>query len=335
MQDRDNHYRSTLLVLVHFGKKIPRLVRRNIAYLRKLFPENTIVLITDSEKVSRLKFPNLRILRPTIRNDWVQILERIPLGSFRKGFWKKVVLRLLALEILHDFFPLNTNVLHLESDMLIFKDFPFREIASSGYSIAWMSFDEDIDMPALIFGSVGSFQWLSNEIRQVLQENPRINDMQALFLVRSRNRSKVGTLPTVQNGQCVIGEKLEPATVQVSGVFDPAYYGQWFIGEQPRNRWGWIVRKRRLRSFLDLNSVSLSVVDDGVELTYSHLSSERLFSIHIHSKEARFFGSQQQRHLARRSASRKRRIFSLSGFVLRAIDFILDGANFIRRGFGL
>lgn len=319
---------GVVICLVHIGARLPAILHSNVKYLMKLAPDAQIVVITDGQK----KFNSSRVTvieyHPT--SDVVSLLERNPLKKFRRGFWGKSLLRLIALGELEKIVGPGTPIVHLESDMLIFRTFPWLNSDNFDFHIAWMTLDEQVDMPGLIVGTASSFSWLAKKVLLELFKDPDVNDMQALYRVRVANKTLVSVLPSISRNRFFDSGLLSDASIKTVGIFDPAYYGQWFIGEQPRNKWGLIARKRNLRNFLELDQSFLRVIDSNLYFCNEFEESFPIYSLHIHSKETRFFTASLSK-IEKRSEISQKNLFSLQGLMLRMADFLTDGWNWLRK----
>ena len=317
-----------VICLVHIGARLPAILHANVKYLMELAPDAQIVVITDRQK--KFKSSRVTVIEYHPTSDVVSLLERNPLKKFRRGFWGKSLLRLIALGELEKMFGPDTPIVHLESDMLIFRTFPWLNSNNFDFHIAWMTLDEQVDMPGLLAGTAASFGWLAKKVLLELFKDPDVNDMQALYRVRVANKTLVSVLPSISRNRFFDRGFLSEASIKTVGIFDPAYYGQWFIGEQPRNKWGLIARRRNLRSFLELDQSFLRVIDSNLYFCNEYGESFPIYSLHIHSKETRFFTASLSK-IEKRSDISQKHLFSLQGLILRMADFFTDGWNWLRK----
>jgi hypothetical protein len=289
------------IALVYLGQnKLPRYVLDNISYLKLNFPEHSILLISDNEEgldlakalgISTFKCPDYKGYISGSYFSSGQDLE------FRNGFWFLTFARFFALR---DYVVSSNvgNVLHLESDVLLLKTFPFEKlenieglgfpIVNPGYAAASSLFIKD----------AASIQILCDITKELLLVNPLLTDMDILGSIELNETGKVTYLPssmsTDSNFQSwvptLIRQQMSARVEDFDGLFDGMTWGQFLTGEDPRNHYGFrpIYRIQNHHSInmqqftFKLENGCLTVVDKGGQEATLH-------SLHIHSKDRRYF----------------------------------------------
>ena len=200
--------------------------------------------------------------------------------SFRGGFWRLTIERLVALETAHIAHS-KAKLIHIESDVLLLPNFPWTALATEE-RMMWGGATADLDIAAILYSpSLSHTQHLTKFIRQRIMNNAEITDMKVLREYFSANEgARVRRLPFTFFGETVEG-----------GFFDVMSIGQWLTGLDPTNAVGW--RKYHVPMPHHLVDPSLLTYQfSGDSLIASHESrSKELFSLHIHSKDIALFGA--------------------------------------------
>jgi hypothetical protein len=143
--------RQISIVLVQLGTKIPDYVFQNILRIRKIFPKLKIVLIHDLPNEAILphtdKYLPFRYIREKSNLFEKHITTFDP--KFRNGYWQYTVERFFALAQYHSTYQ-NQAILHIESDILLFSNFPVEKINELEL-ISWMPMDKSRDIGAIVF----------------------------------------------------------------------------------------------------------------------------------------------------------------------------------------
>jgi hypothetical protein len=123
----------------------------------------------------------------TASSEVDSILENLSHSKkFRNGFWRFSLERLFALFDYHSNNP-EVSLLHIESDVLILRNFPWTKIAS-GEKIAWCRFNSERDVASLVFlPHIRETEWLKLELIKEIRKNFEVTDMQALSKIFHSN----------------------------------------------------------------------------------------------------------------------------------------------------
>ena len=288
------------IVLVYLGKvKLPKYVLVNIKYLKETFPKNKITFISDNIMnldIVKLLGVNTFHCSDFYRTAPEEYLESAPDLKFRGGFWFLTFARFFAINEYCERFKLN-SLLHLESDVLLMKSFPFDKISelnglafplvNSGYAAASTLFIKDHL----------SISTLCEFIKEQILVNPKTTDMDILGSPDLAKRVEITYLPIAFGGAChfeywVSKEDHKSLCTDVQyfgGIFDGMTWGQYLTGEDPRNHYG--IRKlyrNQIHHSVLINSYEIFFVNNRLYVKNEYQTFE-IYSLHIHSKDKRLF----------------------------------------------
>jgi hypothetical protein len=287
---------STLL-FVHIGTPYPRYLLKNIERTRRIFENHKIALIGDESpdgnwlEKHRVHFKMHEINAVFDANFSFGEFER----NFRSGYWRYTLERLLSLEAYHCDFP-DEKLVHLESDVILFPNFPFEEI--DGLSkVTWMDHSSSGDIASIVF----SPSWFSSKefARQLIEEHSYGggSDMDVLLRLRKKS-SKFAILPTLNEATRVYSNtKFENSTHfassethQFPGIFDAAGIGMWISGIDPRNNFGFtVIHARELIDsgviLIDPSKMNFYFSEEGNLFVRTNETDVPIYNLHIHSKD--------------------------------------------------
>lgn len=287
---------STLL-FVHIGTPYPRYLLGNIERTREIFKNHKIALVGDeSPELSWLQKNDVYF---KMHEENAVFDAKFAFGefesNFRSGYWRYTLERLLSLEAYHCDFP-DEKIIHLESDVILFPNFPFEQIDMLS-KVTWMDHSSSGDIATIVF----SPSWFSSKefSTQLIEEysNGGGSDMDVLLRLRKKSND-YATLPTLNEAtQDFANTQFENSThfsssevSQFPGIFDAAGLGMWISGVDPRNNFGFTVI--HTRTLID-NGV---IIVDPSKMDF-HLSQEGnlfiqkqgygipVYNLHVHSKD--------------------------------------------------
>lgn len=310
-----------LAVYVHFGSNLPKHLELGLIRHKSLFPEQRVILIVDQlVKISDLKGIEIQRLNSLdLQKDLFDLLSKHLDFNFRDGFWKYTLQRFFALTEFHKSVP-HSRIVHIESDVLVMPEFPWNKF-SGLQTAAWLKVNDTIDVAAIIFlPNYKASSFLSREIVRFAQENPKINDMQALHEFASQNPAHHIYLPSLTPNTArsldYVGAKETEFRNYFGGIFDPLILGLWNFGQDPKNSFG--IRRR----YVDDTNHNLN--PQTAFLTYSNgilldKNGTHVFSLHLHAKFLPLFGAEWEYALIkglRQSAKKSNRIsFHFNAFI--------------------
>jgi len=262
-------------------------------------------------------------------------------NAFRQGFWNYSIMRLFAVLDYSISHP-SKFLLHLESDISIFQNFPFNRLAESQLP-AWFKFNESHDVASIfVIPGPKDAQWLRGQFLNELKINPALTDMTLLSSVARNNPNQIEYLPIARRENDILirvsdrnsmGARLVSDKYKdFEGVFDSAPMGMWLLGQDPRNHFGKIIRYRALpESLVQPEEAKFKFNDKSNILTLE--DGTPIFNLHVHSKELRYFDKQKSKSISRKveeamSRSHPSRV-SLLALKYLLVDFIKRNGIFL------
>lgn len=336
------------VVFVHLGEAKVRHLWKNIEHIQQHWPHHEIVLLSDSQS-------NLRKATKIGINSWEfelsEHLDRIfqnskHNASFRGGFWNYSILRLFAV-LEYSISNPDKTVIHFESDIAIFPNFPF-ETLSKLEKPAWMRFNDTHDVGAIFtVPNANQSQFLLNQLANIFSDNPNLTDMTLLNTFARLHPDRVSYLPVAESTReglirrDIAGDPESSLITEnfhhFNGIFDSASLGMWLLGQDPRNHLGQIIRYRQLpESYIQPQQVQFGF--DEVDNFLYFDNQIPIFNLHVHSKEIKYFEAGWQRAIKSRvrsshRLSRKSK-FSMGAFRKLSTDYLKrNGLKAIPRGF--
>lgn len=279
------------VVFVHLGPAKAAHLKKNIEHISRNFPQFQITLITSIEAhKSLLQIKNINHFQyePTmVVSELINSLGHNP--KFRKGFWFYSLERIYALRDWSLKTP-NESFLHIESDILLMKDFPSGKIFE-GKSLAWTRHSENADVATFLYSpNFSEIDWMTVQISQLIKNDSTSTDMSVLSNIAKKYKDRVLILPSrIEHGEN--NENNQDLIGFFGGIFDPAAYGMWLTGQDPRNNLG-VIRKFISLPGAEVNPAdfrfrswplgTLKIVDSSVCIP--------VFNLHLHNKRLLLFG---------------------------------------------
>jgi hypothetical protein len=314
------------VLFVHLGKKLPQYLMKNISRTKTLFPDRKIVLVHDQHANSATlsTIANCGVSLFCFEKDELSELSlEVPQldvdTKFWNGYWQLTFERLFAVGGYQKEHP-NEPLIHVESDVVLFPDFPFNSFVKLE-KVAWPKVSNSHDVASIVYSpNFDRYSDLMKHLVEVAKETPTTNDMLALSVIAARFPERYAALPTMLSNDFsknpIFGDR--ESWDLFRGIFDGLTLGYWLTGRDPKNAWG--MKRRYLRplnSPLDYASCRFSVdylgrirIDEKIPV----------FNLHVHSKNLGYFKTSNISFLQRemnRVNSRKNAIaFSLSGFIV-------------------
>jgi hypothetical protein len=266
----------SILVFVHLGPtKVPHLWK-NIAATKRKFPTTPITLIySDKVHARQVRRLNIDGYFYEAQSADELVLSAQALGSeFRGGFWRYSLERLIALDVWHRVSDPKNSFIHIESDILLFRNFPVGNFEKIN-KLAWIKFNETHDVSAILYSPDSeSTSWMGDQIRKELTIDNRLTDMTVLSRIQKLFTNKVEYLPTVSKHNSIYFE----------GFFDGASIGMWLNGRDPRNNYGIVKRHLPMDESLDkAEFLRFRLDQQGLNVT-NVFGEFPLYNLHVHSK---------------------------------------------------
>ena len=313
------------IALVHIGSRNTKLVVKNEAWLRQLNPEIRVVVCTD---LPADFFPNVNrqnVIQLPERGHWNSITNSPHSINFRKGYWLHTLRRLAALADAHVSLG-ETKLLHIESDLLLLRGFPFEKISNLRL-LTWIRNDATSDSPAMIFSpSIQNSIWLAEEVKIEAKSSPGMTDMKLLNSVSKKHPEQVqyffgGELENKNDITFVEGNRIS--------IFDAAPFGCYLTGTDPRNAWGisHFASDYLPNALANASKFNYCYSPEmGLE-AFAGKTTFKIESLHIHSKNKKYFDPSQHDRLLFRAVTTGNlkvhsRSFVLRGFMAALQEFL-------------
>ncbi len=286
------------VVFVHFGPRLPNYLLLNLKRTCDLLPSAQITLITDREHEIELGQENFRMHLMHLSDEYSRLNSGLSHPKdFRNNFWFSSLARLVALS---DYvIATQAPVLHVESDVIISKDFPVNKFALLDRQFAYTLIGPQSAVASVMW--IANYEaaiFLKNFIGERVADDPSTTDMKILGMLQTQNPHLVRSLASFPVAETSAHTGLNSKITEdflhtehlFGGFFDAADIGQYLLGDDPRNHRGFKVLRRELgSSYLSPRSLiySYSSVRDFLDIPMGENTS--LYSLHIHSKNQKVF----------------------------------------------
>lgn len=283
------------IVFVHLNSRIPIHLFMNLRRTRALFPSKNITLISNvNQRVP--KGINLELF--TKGNQWYEVENRLGHPkNFRNNFWMTSLGRFMAIAEYQN--KINDSILHIESDVIISRDFPVNIFENTVSQISYPVLSNDRGIASILFlpDKVSSTELLS-ELQASSLSDPFTSDMLILgnMFRKSGTVSPLPIGPTgVENYRGFLPNQLlehwQKDIKKFGGVFDGWDIGGFFFGTDPRNARGRSYLQRDVPSeFSEIRkwNIKYSKTRDFIDLENNN---ERIpiFCLHVTSKQLSLF----------------------------------------------
>jgi hypothetical protein len=201
-------------------------------------------------------------------------------------------------------------VILVESDIWVANNFPFNKFESLNCEMAYPLLCEGSAIASTVYfrdsKSVNNF---IDHIEKELSALPELTDMQVMWSYFSEYESRILVLPTSINDKTAfnptnnveIYSKISNNANVFNGLFDGATWGQFITGEDPKNLLGIQRIYHRLNHhFVNPGNYRIHLKGSG-EINVSIAGSTLpLYSLHIHSKDKRYFSKHQYKIIKKR-----------------------------------
>ena len=295
-------------VFVHLGEKLPKHLIANLRIIKSNFPILKLHLVlNNSLALPGREMPNVEIHVLKVSEEIDSILtEMSPDPKFREGFWRLTLERLFILEKFHES-KKNLRLLHIESDVFLFPNFPFQRFEALE-EVSWLKVSNSRDAAALVYlpCPVQTSRLVSRMIEE-LKLGKWLDDMEMLSTIMKKYPGDYRYLPglnpshkELQSSTFDSGpiEKQSTSNFQVfEGIFDAAHLGIWLTGWDPRNSYG-VTRVKDPTRILDTTSM---LKPENVNFQFDEFNclkyvngskSTYVYSLHIHSKSMKIFSTE-------------------------------------------
>lgn len=300
------------IVFVHFGAKIPEYLQLNLQRTCDLLPDQSITFLTDRAQSLTIKNRNFRVQVFTDNEEFTFVNRALSHPTeFRDNFWFSSLARLMALA---DYvIKTNRSILHIESDVLISKDFPVKKFSALDRPVAYTMVGENSGVASLLFlESSEAAIFFKKFILTAVLDDASTTDMKILGLLQSQHPNFVrilasfplqdtwaySAIPLSLKGDFEYTQNL------FDGFFDSADIGQYLLGDDPRNHRGVKYLRRELTtSYLNAGSLDYSISSEREFIGLASGASRKIYSLHVHSKNPKVFSPHFSDRVLRKALS--------------------------------
>ena len=244
------------LVFVHLNTALPKYLILNIkAHIAK-FPDHKITLIHNKEvKVPKIEKLETYLYSPD--EEW-NLLEQLYSHSkdFRGNFWLTSTARFFALQSYAGIF--DKELLHLESDVVLARDFPFEKFSSIREGIAYPLISQERGVASVLYLRNKFYaDILTSIVIPEARRDSKTTEMLMLRKLYNSNLQHIRVLPIGPRDQSAyagisseLWQQLQLSFDTFEGCFDGVDIGQFFFGTDPRNRRGRVLLRERVLRLL-------------------------------------------------------------------------------------
>jgi hypothetical protein len=298
------------IVFVHLNSRVPLYLRLNIISTLKKFPNAKVVLIQNNKKPTRI---HSRLYHFDYLPGVVSLAIENSLShpkEFRNNFWFSAIQRFDALRSYLE----NTSepVLHLESDVIVSKDFPLKIFTANSLKTAFPRVAENRGVASSIFiGDLQTAEKLVQFAKEVCEIDSRTTDMEILAQFSNKYQELTTPLPFGPNNYDGYTKEFSLGSIQPShdlfeGIFDGNDIGVFLFGTNPRNRRGAsTIRTEISGNYAQVRKWNFKF-DESRKFINLEFNGEVLpiYSVHATSKQVALFYDLTQAHVMRRHLRR-------------------------------
>ena len=294
------------ICLIYLNASLPKYAEVNLSYLKRTFPREKIWLISDSDlNLEIAKKFGLRVWKCTnplssweaLRNSGLEL-------NYRGGFYSYSLGRFSAL---NEFMKsqVNESVLHVETDVWLAPNFPFREIEIIKEDIAFPLEKKGVVIPSTIFiKNSESMLRLFGYLTDALSKGFTPIDMFLLSLYENTFPERVHILPSVFPENLGFNASVDVETKNkillnhrnYEGIFDSSTWGQFLFGIDPKNYLGIrMIYRVQEKHAAKIKGIGFQITSEGNIALIRGSTRIFLYSLHIHSKDVRVFLKDEHR----------------------------------------
>lgn len=229
------------LVFVHLNTKIPLYLRLNLLSTQRNLPACKVVLIHNQDRSYLLpkNIVQYRYTKSELARDIESGLDHPK--DFRENFWFASIARFDAIHVYMKENP--ESVIHVESDVILSRDFPIHEFVHPDFSIAYPVVADNRGVASTVYlKNAETSQDLVNYSLNAVNMNPRTTDMEILAQYKNITKNDFRFLPygpsekkNYNNHDFLLNQSKK---VSIEGVVDGNDIGVYLFGSDPRNTRG-------------------------------------------------------------------------------------------------
>lgn len=297
------------IVFAHFNTPLPKHLKLNIARTKYLFSGHKTYLITNLNR-NKIKNVCADIYQYENHKEWDLLLNKLGHDKgFRGNFWFTSAARFLALS---EFSKSNEGeFIHIESDVIIAKDFPFELFSKSKAMIQFPIVSDSLAIASCLYiKNSKAAHFLARATISEAFKDSKTTDMHILRTISNDKTAGYGMLASAPSSTYsmpkVSSTFLKTNSDSISyyqGIFDGFNLGRYLFGDDPRNKRGWSkLRDSDMINYLDVRKLQFTMTSDReFPLVYDPQSNKYIpiYSLHIHSKKLALFDIKQSSKIIR------------------------------------
>ena len=298
---------------MHLNTKIPKYLKRNLVKLSQDFPEHQVVLVSN---LKQKKIPNVLFKQYSEPIQSIEINANLSHPkNFRANFWHSSIARFAYL--LKHQTETGIPFLHVESDVILAKDFPIEKVAKNN-DLAYPILSKYRGVASVFFSR--SAEVLSHYVNFIVTEvrkDHEITDMTALRKYYDLYPERVSVLPA---GPALISAyepeiqkdlftTIESEIKRYEGVFDGSDIGMYLFGTDPRNKLGHsILREEIATTYTRMSEMQFvyNAARDFIDVKNS-LEWIPVYNLHMTCKDIRLFSTNEMQDTFLKYLSHKNR----------------------------
>ncbi len=301
------------IAFVHLNSPIPLYLRFNIVSTIKKFPNAKVVIIRNDGKSEGIHSKLWHYdYKPGQKSNLIEDSLSHP-KSFRNNFWFSAIQRFDALRSYME--SSGEPILHIESDVIISKDFPIENFESNSIEIAYPVVAKNRGVASTVFiRNLETAEKLIDFSLEACLVDSQTTDMEILANFSVKNPEQVTSLAFGPNDPNAYNENFEISRVLSSfsifnGIFDGNDIGYFLFGTDPRNKRG----VSYLRTSIEGNYARIDKWNFKFENLRKFLSLEfhgdlkPIYSLHATSKKLGLFHHTTQNYVIRGYVRKQKR----------------------------
>ncbi len=336
------------LVFIHLGTHEAKWLLHNVLRTKQQFPSSKVLVVSDNDSlIIEYRKHDVETFRYEKTSLDLELEGNTKWDlSFRTRFWLETSRRFVALAAAQEW--LKCPVLHVESDVTISPTLDLSAFRRLEKPLCFGLVSPGIGVGALVYSrDQEASQDLARFVIDRYTELPATNDMEILGAFAEQQHEQVSILPTAPRHDSNIFKsntelEFRKATSELfnhfGGIFDVATIGQFLAGKDPRNHQGF----REIYTVPSDHCVNPSAVKFRVGKDGNLVFSEEeygpqvpILSLHVHSKDLRFFRPATDSRILSRRVRLYRgvpvREFSIWGFRETAYSYLSRRFNRISK----
>ena len=283
------------IVFVHLNSPIPLYLKLNIVSTIKKFPNAKVVLIRNDRKSYGIH-PDLRHFEYQPGGVSLSIENSLNHPKdFRNNFWFSAIQRFDALHLYIE--KTQEPIVHLESDVIVSRDFPFERFTQSKIKIAYPVVANNRGVASTVF--IRDLETAEKLIRfadEACSINSHTTDMEILASFFETHQAEAISLAFGPHSAYAYDENISLTRVlcsfeMFSGIFDGNDIGVFLFGTDPRNARGIsYVRTSIQGNYARVNNWNFKFDDERKFVNLEFEGKEYpIYSVHATSKQLTLF----------------------------------------------